>query len=83
MKTLRKKFEKIMGEMYQSLLEDGVLCVPIIYPAVSRNACRFRFTIMATHSISDLDYAIACLEKAAIKAGHVPQIQTIDLKKAA
>lgn len=61
--------EKILGEMYQSLLDDGVSCVPIVYPAVSRKNCRFRFTIMATHSKSDLDYATACLEKAMLKCG--------------
>lgn len=61
--------EEVMGEMYQSLLNDGVWCVPVIYPAVSRKNCRFRFTMMASHSKSDLDYAIICLEKAAMKAG--------------
>lgn len=61
--------EKKLGEMYQSLLDDGVLCIPIVYPAVSRKNCRFRFTVMATHSKSDLDYATACLEKAMLKAG--------------
>lgn len=60
--------ESRMGEMYQSLLDDGIWCTPVVYPAVSRKNCRFRFTIMATHSVSDLDYAIICLEKAALKA---------------
>lgn len=60
--------ETKLGIMYQSLLDDGVLCIPIVYPAVSRKNCRFRFTMMATHSKSDLDYAIACLEKAMLKA---------------
>lgn len=60
--------ESKMGEMYQSLLDDGIWCAPIVYPAVSRKNCRFRFTVMSSHSISDLDYAISCLEKAMIKA---------------
>lgn len=60
--------ESKMGDMYQSLLDDGVLCTPVVYPAVSRKNCRFRFTIMATHSKSDLDYAIICLEKAMLKS---------------
>ena len=60
--------ETKLGIMYQSLLDDGVLCIPIVYPAVSRKNCRFRFTMMATHSKSDLDYATACLEKAMMKA---------------
>lgn len=70
--------EKKLGEMYQSLLDDGVLCVPIVYPAVSRKNCRFRFTVMATHSKSDLDYATACLEKAMLKAGFsFPEVEPV------
>jgi 8-amino-7-oxononanoate synthase len=61
--------EKKLGQMYQSLLEDGVLCIPVVYPAVSRKNCRFRFTMMATHSRSDIDYATACIEKAMLKSG--------------
>jgi 8-amino-7-oxononanoate synthase len=58
-----------MGAMYQSLLEDGIICTPVVYPAVGKKNCRFRFTMMATHSISDIDYAIACIEKAMLKVG--------------
>lgn len=61
--------EAVMGEMYQSLLEDGIICTPVVYPAVGRKNCRFRFTVMANHSKSDLDYAVACLEKAMLKVG--------------
>lgn len=60
--------EKKLGIMHQSLLDDGVFVVPVVYPAVSRSNCRFRFTIMSTHSISDLDYVITCIEKAMLKA---------------
>ncbi|AZZ36821.1 hypothetical protein CIK05_08470 [Bdellovibrio sp. qaytius] len=76
--------EKKLGEMYQSLLDDGVLCIPIVYPAVSRKNCRFRFTVMATHSKSDLDYATACLEKAMLKAGFsFPELEKDEIKKKA
>lgn len=61
--------EAKLGKMYQSLLDDGIWCVPVVYPAVSRKNCRFRFTIMATHTISELDYALSALEKAMIKVG--------------
>lgn len=61
--------EAKLGKMYQSLLDDGIWCVPIVYPAVSRKNCRFRFTVMATHSTAELDLAVTALEKAAIKAG--------------
>ncbi|MFZ4402725.1 MAG: aminotransferase class I/II-fold pyridoxal phosphate-dependent enzyme [Pseudobdellovibrionaceae bacterium] len=75
--------ESIMGDMYQSLLEDGVWCVPIVYPAVSRKNCRFRFTMMATHSISDLDYVLICLEKAAMKSNFQFSSQSLEKKQAA
>jgi glycine C-acetyltransferase len=72
-----------LGEMYQSLLEDGVICVPVVYPAVGRTNCRFRFTIMATHTRSDLDYVVSSIEKAMLKAQLIPQLQEkeITLKK--
>lgn len=61
--------EKIMGEMYQSLMDDGIFCSPIVYPAVSKTNCRFRFTIAANQTTSDIDYALSCLEKAMLKVG--------------
>lgn len=60
--------EKKLGIMYQSLLDDGIFCVPVVYPAVGRSNCRFRFTVMATHTISDLDYVVSGVEKAMLKA---------------
>jgi 8-amino-7-oxononanoate synthase len=60
--------EEKLGKMYQSLLDDGVFVTPIVYPAVSRSNSRFRFTIMANHSIADLDFATNSLEKAMAKA---------------
>jgi glycine C-acetyltransferase len=64
--------EKKLGEMYQSLLDDGIWCTPVVYPVVGRKKCRFRFTIMANHTTSDLDYVVNCLEKAMIKSGYKP-----------
>jgi 8-amino-7-oxononanoate synthase len=61
-----------LGIMYQSLLDDGIWCVPIVYPGVAKENCRFRFTVMATHTRSDLDYALLCLEKAMMKAKFTP-----------
>lgn len=60
--------EEKMGIMHQSLLEDGIFVVPIIYPAVSRNNCRFRFTMNAKYTTSDLDFVAMSLEKAMTKA---------------
>lgn len=60
--------EKKMGVMNQHLLDNGVFVVPVIFPAVSRNACRFRFTMTAQHSISDLDFVLNVFEAAMNKA---------------
>jgi len=50
--------------MNEVLLNSGIYVVPIVYPAVSRNASRFRFTVMAPHTQSDLDLVIFQFEKA-------------------
>lgn len=50
--------EEKLGKMNAHLMDSGIFVIPIVYPAVSRNSCRFRFTIMADHSSSDIDYAI-------------------------
>ena len=62
--------EEKMGIMNQYLIENGVFVVPIVFPAVQRNACRFRFTVMATHSQSQLDFVLHVLKNAMEKAGH-------------
>ena len=63
-----------MGVMNQILQDNGVYCIPIVYPAVSRRQGRFRFTMMATHTISDLDYALSVLESAMNKANFAPSV---------
>jgi 8-amino-7-oxononanoate synthase len=75
--------ESLMGGMYQSLLEDGVVCTPVVFPAVSRRNCRFRFTVTASHSISDLDYAVSCLERASMKSNFSFSAPRKETKKAA
>jgi glycine C-acetyltransferase len=56
--------ERKLGIMNEVLLQSGIYVVPIVYPAVSRNASRFRFTVMAPHTQSDLDLVIFQFEKA-------------------
>jgi len=60
--------EQKMGIMNRYMLEHGVFVVPIIFPAVKRSECRFRFTIMASHTVSDLDLALHIFLEAAKKA---------------
>lgn len=59
-----KKIEIISAE----LMEAGVHVIPIVYPAVSRKGARFRFTVMASHTVSDLDYVLNVFESAMKKA---------------
>jgi glycine C-acetyltransferase len=75
--------EHKLGIMYQSLLDDGVWCTPVVYPVVGRRNCRFRFTLMANHTTSDLDYAVNCLEKAMLKSGFQPANPQNAIKNAA
>ncbi len=56
--------EKKLSIMTESLLEGGIYVIPIVFPAVRRNGCRFRFTVMATHTQSDLDLVLSQFEKA-------------------
>jgi glycine C-acetyltransferase len=37
------------------LLERGIYTMPIIYPGVRRNDARLRITVLATHTIQDID----------------------------
>ncbi len=60
--------EKKLGLINEVFREEGVYVIPIVYPAVSRKQSRFRFTMMATHTASDIDYVLNVLEKAMLKA---------------
>ncbi|MBP9706470.1 MAG: aminotransferase class I/II-fold pyridoxal phosphate-dependent enzyme [Oligoflexales bacterium] len=60
--------EEKLGIMNQVMLDEGVFVVPVIYPAVSKTRCRFRFTMMSTLTETDVDYVLNVFEKAMIKA---------------
>lgn len=47
--------EAKLGLINQHLRDSGVFVVPIVYPAVSRAQCRFRFSLMSEHTVSDID----------------------------
>jgi 8-amino-7-oxononanoate synthase len=59
-----EKFEIMTSVLY----EEGIYTLPIEYPAVNKRGARFRFTIMATHTESDLDYALNVIKIAMQKA---------------
>jgi 8-amino-7-oxononanoate synthase len=64
--------EKKLSIMNAHLRDEGIFAVPIVYPAVSRTSCRFRFTLMAQHTRSDLDFVLTTLEAAMRKADFSP-----------
>ncbi len=49
--------------MHVALLENGVLMVPITYPAVKRGEERLRLNVTRGHSYEDMDRAIEQLER--------------------
>ena len=56
--------ERKLSTMCEALLEGGVYVIPIVFPAVRRGGSRFRFTVMATHTQSDLDLVLSQFERA-------------------
>ena len=46
-------------QMAQRLLEEGVFINPVVSPAVPKEDCIIRFSLMATHSFEQVDRAIA------------------------
>jgi 8-amino-7-oxononanoate synthase len=55
--------------MTKLLLEDGVFVNPVPHPAVPNNSTLIRFSLMATHTQQQIDYAIDKIEKAARQLG--------------
>jgi len=45
-------------QMSQRLLEEGVFVNPVVSPAVSKEDCIIRFSLMATHTFDQVDRAI-------------------------
>ena len=45
-------------QMAQMLLDEGVFINPVVSPAVSKEDCIIRFSLMATHSFDQIDRAI-------------------------
>ncbi len=56
--------ETKMGAIFQSLLEGGVYALPVMYPVVARNHCRFRFSITSALTPTDIELALMVLKRA-------------------
>jgi 8-amino-7-oxononanoate synthase len=54
-------------QLTQMLLEDGVFVNPIVSPAVKKEDCLIRFSLMATHTFKQLETALDKIEKASKK----------------
>jgi 7-keto-8-aminopelargonate synthetase and related enzymes len=53
----------------QQLFEQGIFVNPVVSPAVAPNDTLIRFSLMATHTMEQLDYAMTKIEKNLRKIG--------------
>jgi 8-amino-7-oxononanoate synthase len=56
-------------KMAQILDKAGIFVNPVVFPAVKESESRLRVSIMALHSLKDLDRALEAFEKAGKKTG--------------
>jgi len=54
-------------QMTRMLLEDGIFANPVVYPAVRREDSLIRFSLMATHTMDQVQIALEKINKAAKK----------------
>ena len=54
-------------QMTKMLLEEGIFVNPVVYPAVSRENSLIRFSLMATHTMEQVQIALDKIEKVAKK----------------
>jgi len=53
--------------MAKMLLDEGVFVNPVVSPAVNSESSMIRFSLMATHSFKQIDFAVEKLKKVAYK----------------
>ena len=56
-------------QLTQMLLKEGVFVNPVVSPAVPKEDCLIRFSLMATHSFDQVDIAVNKITKIAQKLG--------------
>ncbi|MFH1295646.1 MAG: pyridoxal phosphate-dependent aminotransferase family protein [Bacteroidota bacterium] len=54
------------------LLDEGIFVNPVIAPAVSKDAALIRFSLMATHTMEQLDSALDSFQRLGKKLGIIP-----------
>jgi 7-keto-8-aminopelargonate synthetase-like enzyme len=53
--------------MAKMLLDEGVFVNPVVSPAVNSESSMIRFSLMATHSFKQIEFAVEKLKKVAYK----------------
>jgi 8-amino-7-oxononanoate synthase len=61
--------------MAKMLMDEGVFVNPVVSPAVSSESSMIRFSLMATHSFKQIDFAVEKIKKVAYKL-KIPNIHT-------
>lgn len=62
--------------MAKMLMDEGVFVNPVVSPAVASESSMIRFSLMATHSFQQIDYAVEKLKLVADKLG-LPLLNTV------
>jgi glycine C-acetyltransferase len=70
--------EMTLKKMSRDLHEDGIYTNAIPYPAVAKGQERFRISVMATHTMEDLNTTLEVLEKLGRKHGIIDKPFTFD-----
>jgi len=63
----------------QRLLSDGIFVNPVVPPAVPKEDCLIRYSLMATHTKEQVDISIDKITKAAKELGILKHVQVTDL----
>jgi len=66
--------------MARMLMDEGVFVNPVVSPAVASEASLIRYSLMATHSFKQIDYAFDKIKKVAFKL-KVPMVNTVNTVK--
>ena len=53
--------------MAKMLMDEGIFVNPVVSPAVNSDSSMIRFSLMATHSFKQIDYAVEKIKKVAYK----------------
>lgn len=63
-------------KMARLLMDEGVFVNPVVSPAVHSESSMIRFSLMATHSFEQIDFAVEKIKKVA-EILQVPQLNTV------